>query len=109
MVGTDFSFLRLEERPISEPKDSVFLQSIIPTMHGSSVDKPWRGIVTDDGWKYICFESQEWLLFNLVNDPLELTNLVHDSDYRDIRVKLNQRLVQWIQETDDCFFVPKVV
>lgn len=109
MVGTDFSSLRLEQRPISEPKDSVFLQSIIPTMHGSSVDKPWRGIVTDDSWKYICFESQEWLLFNLVNDPLELTNLVHDSDYRDIRVKLNQRLVQWIQETDDCFFVPKVV
>jgi hypothetical protein len=29
--------------------DSAYLQSVIPTMHADSVDKPWRGIVTRDG------------------------------------------------------------
>ena len=70
MEGTDYSHIRV--RPVqrkadgsvdqaatqrkiaamraTEP-DSALLQLVIPTKHGDSVDRPWRGIVTRDRWK----------------------------------------------------------
>ena len=88
--------------------DSVFIQSIIPTMHGDSIDKPWRGVITAEGYKYVCFERQEWLFFDLNDDPLELINQAHNSDYVGLRRSLRQRLARWIEETGDRFELPEV-
>ncbi len=52
MQGTDYSPHVLDGRESPDDPDSAYLQSVIPTMHGDSVDRPWRGIVTRDGWKY---------------------------------------------------------
>jgi hypothetical protein len=45
----------------AEP-DSVYLQNVIPTGHPDSINTPYRGLVTRDGWKYVCFENRSWLL-----------------------------------------------
>lgn len=108
MKGTDFSDQRIQGKTASKKKDSVYLQNIIPTMHSNSTDRAWRGIVTDDGYKYICFEDNEWLLFNLKDDPLELVNLIHNQDYYSLRIRLNQRLKEWVLETGDVFSIPVV-
>ncbi|HHE73349.1 MAG TPA: hypothetical protein ENL34_13840, partial [Chloroflexi bacterium] len=106
MRGCDYSGLRLPWRPSPEIPDSAFLQSVIPTGHGDSVDRPWRGIVTRDGWKYVVLEGQPWLMFNLNEDPYELVNLAHNTKFRAERRRLQQRLAEWIAETGDAFDLP---
>ncbi|MCL5743574.1 MAG: sulfatase, partial [Acidobacteria bacterium] len=72
MEGTDYSRHRIPRRPAASEPDSAYLQCVVPTGHGDSTNKPYRGIVTRDGWKYVCFDGVSWLLFNLHEDPYEL-------------------------------------
>lgn len=108
MCGYDYSGLRLPWTPRSEVPDSAFLQCVIPTGHGDSVDRPWRGIVTVDGWKYVVLEGQPWLMFNLNEDPYELANLAHNTRYRVERARLHERLRAWIEGTGDQFALPRL-
>lgn len=108
MDGTDYSWVRSAHRVPGEIPDSAYLQSVVPTRHYDSIDIPYRGIVTRDGWKYVCLENQEWLLFNLNEDPLELINLAHNSIHIGKRSELNRRLKEWVKETEDDFNVPDV-
>ncbi len=109
MEGTDYSGYRLEWRKKPEDKpDSVYLQSIVPTLHGNGADRPWRGIVTRDGWKYACFEEMPWLMFNLNEDPYEMVNLALEPPYLTKRAELHQKLQQWIDRTKDDFKLPVI-
>ena len=94
--------------PQAAAPDSAFLQCVIPTGHGDSVDRPWRGVVTLDGWKYVALEGQPWLMFNLNEDPYELANLAHNTRYRVERKRLQDRLAGWIRETEDSFVLPAI-
>lgn len=106
MQGTDLSWRRRPDRPRLEPPDSAYTQIVIPTGHGDSVDRPWRGVVTRDRWKYVALEGQPWLMFNLNEDPLEEVNLAHDAAFGDHRRRLQDRLRRWIQDTGDRFPLP---
>jgi arylsulfatase A-like enzyme len=108
MAGFDYSGVRLPGRPQREAPDSAYIQSVIPTGHADSIDRPWRGVVTRDGWKYVALEGQPWLLFNLNEDPYELANLAHNTRFAQGRRRLNQRLAQWIADTGDAFRLPDV-
>lgn len=106
MLGTDYSGRRVPGRPtVSEP-DSAFLQMVVPTGHGDSIDRPWRGVVTRDGWKYVALEGQPWLLFNLSEDPYEQVNLAYNSKFASERRRLQDRLAAWIADTGDHFRLP---
>ena len=106
MQGTDYSGYRLAGRVLENLPDSAFIQSVIATKHPHSVDREWRGVVTNDGYKYVCFENMDWLLFDLNNDPYEQVNLAHNSVYKNLRSRLRSRLKKWIDDTDDKFTVP---
>ena len=106
MRGFDYSGHRLTRRKMGAQPDSPYLQSVIPTGHGNSVNKAWRGVVTRDGWKYACFENTSWMLFNLNEDPYEQMNLAHNNLYRAERQKLIGRLKQWVADTGDQFAIP---
>ncbi|GIN71574.1 sulfatase [Bacillus sp. J14TS2] len=106
MDGKDYSPYRLQNNKEQIEPDSAYIQSVIPTGHGDSVDKPWRGIVTKDGWKYVCFEKITWLMFNLNEDPFEQVNLAHNTLYFKKRKELNDRLKLWIEDTEDVFILP---
>ncbi len=108
MRGYDYSGIRLKSRPQVGVPDSAFIQSVIPTGHGDSVDRPWRAVVTRDGWKYVVLEGQPWLMFNLNDDPYELANLAHNTRFGTERKHLQDRLAQWIDETGDCFVLPEI-
>jgi arylsulfatase A-like enzyme len=107
MEGSDYSYYRLRGRPEPSEPDSAYLQCVVPTGHGHSINKPYRGVVTRDGWKYVCFENVTWLMFNLNEDPFELMNLAHNNAYRAQRKRLTERLKQWIADTGDKFAVPE--
>jgi phage protein U len=70
------------------------------------VDRPWRGVITADGWKYVALEGQPWLLFNLNEDPYEQANHAHNTRYAAERRRLNERLRQWVADTGDTFALP---
>lgn len=105
MEGTDFSGYRLAGKDRPDP-DSAYLQLVVPTGHADSINKPYRGLVTKDGWKYACFSDTSWIMFNLNEDPYEQVNLAHNNRYREERRKLISRLKQWIADTGDKFSVP---
>jgi len=84
------------------------MQLVEATRHGDSTDRPWRGIVTSDDWKYVCLEGQPWLMFNLTDDPYEQINLAHNTHFHVQRQKLQNRLQQWIEKTGDCFKLPRI-
>lgn len=107
MEGKDLSFVRRKDRNCVETPKSVYLQSVIPTGHPCSVNKPWRGIVTVDGYKYVCFESMDWLMFDLNEDPYEQRNLAHDDRFLDLRRRLNGELRDWVERTGDSFPLPE--
>ncbi|MEI6338540.1 MAG: sulfatase [Verrucomicrobiota bacterium] len=108
MQGRDLSSLRYPApSPVDEP-ESAFIQLVEPTKHGDSTDRPWRGVVTNDGWKYVCLEGQPWLMFNLEEDPCEQVNLAFNTRFRKQRKRLQDRLQQWIEETGDRFELPQI-
>ena len=106
MRGRNLSGLRQGTAP-AEP-DSAFLQLVKPTGHGDGIDRPWRGIVTNDGWKYTCLEGQPWMMFNLEQDPFEQVNLTLNSRFGVQRKRLHDRLKQWIGQTGDAFALPEI-
>jgi arylsulfatase A-like enzyme len=115
MEGTDFSHHRFVRPssgagappPAGAEPDSVYLQNVIPTGHPDSINTPYRGIVTRDGWKYVCFENRSWLHFNLNEDPYEEANLAQNNKYRVERVRAIARLKQWVADTGDQFPLPQ--
>ncbi len=78
----------------------------MPTGHPDSINTPYRGLVTKDGWKFVCFENASWLMFNLNEDPYEEANLAQNNQFRAERKKLITRLKQWVADTGDTFQIP---
>lgn len=108
MAGTDYSGHRVPGRPPPAEPDSAYLQLVVPTRHPDSIDRPWRGVVTRDGWKYAALEGQPWLLFNLNEDPYEQVNLAHNTRFGVERRRLQERLAAWIADTGDSFALPAI-
>lgn len=108
MQGYDYSARRLRERPPGSEPDSAYLQAVVPTGHGDSLDRPWRGVVTRDGWKYVVLEGQPYQLFNLNEDPYELANHAFNPAYRVERRRLQDRLAAWVRDTGDQFTLPEI-
>lgn len=114
MQGSDFSsVMKGPEIPgyrrpeLSQLPDSAYLQCVVPTGHGPSIDEPWRGVVTSDGFKYVALEGQAMLMYDLKEDPYEQVNLAWHSHARAKRRELNETLADWIERTGDSFRLPQ--
>jgi arylsulfatase A-like enzyme len=57
MMGTDLSHHRIGKPGSGPDPDSAYLQNVIPTGHPDSINTPYRGLVTKDGWKYLCLRT----------------------------------------------------
>ncbi|MEE8399977.1 MAG: sulfatase [Desulfobacterales bacterium] len=100
--GTDLSHAALgKDGP--EP-DSVYLQILGPGWpHRGDWVGFWRGVRTPR-WVYArWFGSGKIRLFDRDNDPHEMRNLAGDPEYAEIQEQMEQRLRQWIEETNDPF------
>jgi uncharacterized sulfatase len=64
---------------------------------------PVRGLVTDDGYKFVVnlLDSDE--LYDLNEDPGEVENRIHDDAYADRRSALHDRLLDVLNATEDPF------
>jgi len=105
LAGYDYSSaVRKDRQPPGAPPEAALLQSVIPTGHGPSVDFPWRGIVTREGWKYVCLEhGAPYLMFDLETDPYEQRNLAHHAHARTMRRALHERTAALLRAVGDDF------
>lgn len=108
MAGTDYGTpIRKSNLYHADVPDEAYLQCVVPTQHNPSIDLPWRGIVTRDGWKYVALEGQPFMLYDLNTDPYEQLNLAHHAHSKGKRKEMNDRLQAWIDKTDDDFDLPQ--
>jgi len=84
--------------------DSVYLQILGPGWpHRGDWVGFWRGVRTPR-WVYArWFGSSDIWLYDRENDPYEMRNLAGDPEYKAIQNQMEQRLQQWIEETEDPF------
>lgn len=100
MEGHDYSHLRDPSRPApATDPDCAYLQAIAPREQAPA----HRGIITTDGWKYVCTERGPWLMFDLRDDPYELDNLALVPSARERRAVLHRRLRAKMAEVGDEF------
>jgi len=97
MVGHDYSWARRGDPEPTNVPDCALLQVI----EAREESPAYRGIVTRDGWKYTITKDGPWLMFNLQDDPYEMSNLVHKGRYRSRRDELHQKLLDKLEEVGD--------
>lgn len=107
MEGCDYSGYRIKNREVKDAETSAYMQICKPLLGGAQPFRPWRGIVTNDHWKYVVLEHQPWMLYNLQDDPYEQVNLALSSICHSERQKLQKELANWIQRTNDQFCLPE--
>lgn len=64
--------------------------------------QPMRAVY-DGQYKLTVFLLGSDELYDLKNDPQEMTNLIHDEDHRAIRNRLHDKLLEWMNRTRDPF------
>lgn len=113
MRGSDLSDLFLDRtfnQSHSMP-ETTFLQLVDPgwtNRFAGDRERPWRGVVTQDGWKYAVLEGQPWLMYNLNEDPYELVNVAMDGRFWKERRRLQDLLQQHLSDTQDQFRLPDI-
>ena len=84
------SFLEVLENPGTEHRDIVFTS--VMGMNYMAVDQKWKyNLNIDPG---IPDE-----LYDRLNDPDEMNNLIHDPEYEDIAASMRQHILDWLKET----------
>lgn len=98
--GADLSaFLRgeTEEQPAS-----AYIYNPEPFPRADEFIPPWEGVVTKR-YTYALADTGHWLLYDNVEDPYQLNNLVADPAYATLRESLYDTLQQWLRRFGDTF------
>jgi len=66
-----------------------------------STDINSRAVVSPDGYKLVLHDHDRNQLYNLTNDPAEITNLYNSPAHQDIVKKLTARIRRWQQQVHD--------
>lgn len=108
LPGFDYSSYLWSDRetPLPDEPDSVYLQHTQTKRMNDGLDRPWRGVLTRDGWKYVCVPHAPWGMYNLNEDPYEMNNLAFNHRFHQKRSELQARLARWIREVGDEFPLP---
>ena len=95
--------------PLLEPstaegfdREAVFLEYVEEHRDSHKSIPPWRAVRTAR-YGYAITRDGPWLLFDLEDDPHELTNRVGDAEYSETRSNLHRRLVAHLRAIEDPF------
>jgi arylsulfatase A-like enzyme len=110
LLGHDYSTYVWKKNPMpsGQAPDSVYIQHTQYKRMNDGIDLPWRGVVTHDGWKYVCIPNAPLGMYNLNEDPYELANLAFNHRFIEKRKELHARLARWIEDVDDSFDLPEI-
>ncbi|MEZ4679452.1 MAG: sulfatase-like hydrolase/transferase [Caldilineaceae bacterium] len=76
-------------------------QDIFTTYYGNQFGLYSQRMVRDEQWKYVWNATAEDELYDTIADPGELQNLATKPEWQSERLRLRQRIVRWMQETND--------
>jgi arylsulfatase A-like enzyme len=68
---------------------------------GLTPDQCAMNVIRGERYKYVHFTSLPPLFFDLEQDPMELTNLVDDPDYRDLVLEYAGKMLSWRMNHDE--------
>jgi len=60
----------------------------------------WRGIVTPQ-YTYASFAKEAFVLFDTMNDPFQLNNLIDNVSYAEIKAELHEQLLKLLEQYGD--------
>jgi arylsulfatase A-like enzyme len=80
----------------STPRDDIFVQYA-----GTSQGRCDQRYLRTRRWKYVYCPVSEDELYDLENDPGELTNLIDAPEHADTLHDLRQRMMRWMSDTKD--------
>ena len=86
--------------PLVRGKDVDWRQSLMCETHGHAEDHLGRLVVTDQ-FKYVGNQNDMDELYDLQNDPYEMSNLVHDSGHQSTLSCMKSELKVWQEKTRD--------
>ncbi len=92
----------------TEAPQSAYLQQIVRKNHRRSINKAWRAVVTEDGWKYVVYSGVEAMMYNLNDDPYEMCNLIYVEEFSAKKKELYLLLQKHLIETKDKFVLPSI-
>ncbi|APW97580.1 sulfatase [Halobiforma lacisalsi AJ5] len=81
--------------------DDVWPDSVFAQYHGDEFGLYSQRMVRTDRYKYVYNGPDVDELYELEADPAELQNLIDHPDYADVRASMRERLVEWMDRTDD--------
>lgn len=86
-----------------EEHDSVPIMDVLPADQAQLWDgRPWRGVRTKR-YTYARMRDRGWVLYDNLNDPLQMTNLIDYTGYRHIQSQLEEELQRWMYFMNDRF------
>ena len=97
MQGADVSRVAIGET--KQGPASVLFQIFGP-FHGDGTERAWRGIRTER-FMYARWESGPWLLYDLHNDPHELSNVINEANYQSDLQELDKQLLGCMARVGD--------
>jgi arylsulfatase A-like enzyme len=97
--GDDLSFV-IKGEPESEDHAVLYMQ-VAPWV-GGEYGKEYRAVKTNR-YTYVRALECPWLLFDDVNDPFQMTNLVSKPEYADILTHLDNQLKKLLERVNDDF------
>ncbi len=101
--GKDLSPFILGNATEPEP-DSVLIEVINPcaVVQDRTGMREWRGVRTKRN-TYARFRDEDWLLIDNKFDPFQRRNLIYNHDYDELKMKLRDKLEEWLEKTNDPF------
>jgi len=72
----------------------------------SAVTDPVRTVITPDGWKFSCSPLGEHELYNLDQDPLEVSNLANNHELHPLMNRMAASMRRWQDKTGDTVAIP---
>lgn len=97
------SYLSLLENKADTPTRDHVQFELMKASYGGRGERhahPERGIRTAE-WLYVRKQDRPYYLFDQINDPLELNNLIGDPAHADIQAELDKRVLANMLETGD--------
>ncbi|THE65123.1 DUF4976 domain-containing protein [Salinadaptatus halalkaliphilus] len=85
--------------PDAEPDD--WPASTFSQYHGDEFGLYSQRMVRTERYKYVYNAPDVDELYDLASDPAELQNLIDHPDYEAVRRRLRDRLIAWMDDTDD--------
>lgn len=100
--GADVSGALLEQA--DDGPDSIFIGNCLSLNEARQQDMPeWRGVRTRQHTYVELPGRRPWLLFDNLDDPYQMQNLVDSDEHVDLRDRLSIELTQWLERTGDPF------